>query len=398
MKKKIICNFNLYKQGHHIFYQNILFEKIGLFENQLTEYYFLFNNSSAINSLKKIHPNTIILNDEENANLEKYTHSVFKYFIRWKIALKYAKIIEADEVFFMDFYEPLLIPIFFSTFKFKISGIIFRPYNRVKEIAVSTKNIKEWINYFKKYLILKSAALKKKNIKSFLILHDQETVSYLNKQHPFEFRIFSDPINNNKKDDRSYNLRDKYEIDNNKSIILIFGALSPVKNIEALVDALISLSKEEIENYCLLIMGESIKTNKAFLSDVILICEKKIKNKHSNFKWILDYRFIEESEHSTIFQQVDIVYLAYKNFYFSSSTLGLAAKWGKPSIVPSNGPMEELAQKYNLGICVDPLNSIEIKEALIKMSNGVKPNIGNSRYSEFINSCSYENFTESILL
>jgi hypothetical protein len=397
MKKKVlISNLNFYRQGHHIFYQNILFEQILFFEKEEIEYFFLLNDSDAKDSLINIYPNTFFLNHRESAELDKYKNNFWRFFIRWKFVLKYAKKYSIDEVFLMDFYEQSILPMLFSTFNFKVSGIIFRPYNRLKQVAINKKKLGIWISVVKKQVFMYLFALKRQNIKHLLILNDTQTVDFLNNRHPYSFTFFPDPVSTLiYKSNQYLDIRNQYKIKRGSKIFLVFGALSEVKNISNIVYAFMKLDELYINKSTLLIMGKGIGENNYL--PILENLKNTINRQFPNFDFKIEYTYIDEIHHANIFSQVDFVYLAYKDFYFSSATLGIAARAKKISIVPDIGPMAELSMEYNLGIPVNPDSIEEIKESIVYCIDNQQILETNMKSEEFCKDFNYKNFAKAIL-
>lgn len=397
MKKVLISNLNFYKQGHHIFYQNILFEQVQIIENETLEFFFLFNNSEARDCLKNIHKNTVFLNEEECFELESSNNSFLKYFVRWRIVRKYVKILQIDEVFLMDFYEQSILPIVLTQFNFKVGGIVFRPFNRLKQIAVKEGNLKIWMSVYMKKVLMNLFSVKYKNISKLLILNDSETVDYLNSKYRYSFKFFPDPVNDYLFNSNEFkDIRSKYAISEKNKIFLVFGALSDVKNIENLVNAFLLLEDDYLEKCSILIMGKGISGYENYLDKLELLKNKLVERYHK-FEFRIEYSFIDEIHHFNIFNQVDFVFLAYKNFYFSSATLGIAAKTRKPAIVPNYGPMANLTVDYYLGTIVNPDSVIDIKNSIIYCLEHQEEMNEKIKAKEFCDTFTKENFAKAIL-
>jgi glycosyltransferase involved in cell wall biosynthesis len=394
MKKVLISNLNFYKQGHHIFYQNILFDQVGNFKSDDTEYFFLFNESDANLNFKNQQVNTHFLKDIENEELKNCKSELQKYFIKWRFVRKYAKLLSINEVFLMDFYEPYILALFFSKFDFKVGGIIFRPYNRFFQLAARIKSNKVLIISIKNFLFLCLLSLKREKVEKFIVFNDIESASKISKQLKINVISCLDPINNFIDPKLAYNFSifEKYGLEKSSKIILSFGAISEVKNLPNLIKA-VSDSNLKVS---VLIVGKPIKEYveeyQKLKNNILLTIPQK-----NNIRVVFDERFISDNDLSSILNQVDIVFLAYKNFYFSSGNLGLAGKFNKFSLVPNKGPMADLAVEYNLGMPVNPDSILEIKESIVYCIENKERLESNMKSKEFCDVFNYRNFAKAIL-
>jgi glycosyltransferase involved in cell wall biosynthesis len=395
MKKRVlISNLNFYKQGHHIFYQNILFDQVGNFKSDDTEYFFLFNESDANLNIKNQQVNTHFLKDIENEELKNCKSELQKYFIKWRFVRTHAKLLSINEVFLMDFYEPYILALFFSKFDFKVGGIMFRPYNRFFQLAARIKSIKLLIISIRKFLLMCLMTLKRGKVEKFIIFNDIKSASKISKQLMINVISCLDPINNSIDPNKAYNFSifEKYGLDKNSKIILSFGAISEVKNLLNLIMAVNDVKLK----VGILIVGKPIKQYieeyQKLKNDFLLTSSQK-----KNIRIVFDENFISDYCLSSILNQVDIVFLAYKNFYFSSGNLGLAGKFNKFSLVPNDGPMADLAIEYNLGMPVNPDSVEEIKESIVYCIENQEILENNMKSEEFCNKFSDYNFAKAIL-
>lgn len=395
MKRRIlISNLNFYKQGHHIFYQNILFQEIHKYENEDRDFFFLFNDSNAKQDLINIHPNTFFLNEIENQELEKYKYSFRKYFVRWKFIQKYSDFLSIDEVFIMDFYEPYILPFLLNKAKFKIGGIVFRPYNRYFQLAVRKRSIGNGFTFLKKFLLFSLSLLKRKKVKRFLVFNDKLSAAVMTRYGRIPTQNCPDPINGFISSDQTEStVYERYSLEKDSKIILSFGAISEVKNISNLLDAVSSM-KSKIS---VLIIGKPVNS---YLEEYQKLKSGSLLDRNENLnnsRVIFDDRFIEDKELGNLISQSDIIYMVYKDFYFSSGNIGLAGKFGRICLVPDYGPMADLAKEFNLGVLVNPDSAEDIKRNITFCLENQVELMSSMKSEEFCRNFTYEKFANTIL-
>ena len=126
------------------------------------------------------------------------------------------------------------------------------------------------------------------------------------------------------------NIRSKYNIPNNKKILLFIGQIKKYKNIEVLID---SFNKSKI--------------NKEF---VLLICgncfDESYKNELSGINYdniIFDFNFIKDEEMSSYLREASLIIAPYDiESSLNSGTLWMAMSYKKTMILPLIGCVKDL--------------------------------------------------------
>jgi glycosyltransferase involved in cell wall biosynthesis len=391
MKKVLFSNLEVKEEGHHIFYLNILLEKIQLYLDKGFECYFLLSNPHIEKYLKTNGVNVTFAWNSEITNSWKRG---LKYnYKKWRIIKKYAKSFGVDEVVILDFSEGLIVPIFFSKISFNISFILYRPFDRIFCIALKKFYFKLYFESLKKFLLFKILDLKHHKVNRVFILNDYESTAYFNRKFKIRSFFLPDPVADLSVPESSRKqLRSKYNLPERDIVILIFGAISPRKNIEILINSLI-LIDEISPNIIVFIVGQ--EQTKGYLSELkTFFDEIEFKNK---VEIRLIKAFLNDNRMIEVFSLSDFVFLAYKDFYFSSGNLGLAAKFNKFSLVPNDGPMADLAVEYNLGMPINPDSIEEVKDGILYCIENQEMLENNMKSEEFCNEFSYENFVKAIL-
>lgn len=194
-------------------------------------------------------------------------------------------------------------------------------------------------------LLVHTPSLKKELVELFY--QPSEKINVIH--HPY-FNISKSSI------DRT-TLRIKYELPEDKKIILFFGTIRENKGLDILLDTMKYLKSK----YFLLITGErggvSEKPAK-YYKDLI------IKNDLVNaVKWVEKY--ITNEEAAEVFKVVDAVILPYKkSFHAQSGILNLAIDYEKPCVVSDVGGIGETVKRYELGVVVEPENVEALKNGI----------------------------------
>ena len=343
--------------GHYICYNQFIIDNFKTFElaNPNLSFYFLYNfearlflNFSQINDAK-----LFFLKDRNaNKNKRQMRSSIFKEVII------HCKKIKIDHLLFMDL-DKYQLPIFLSSIKFSISGILFRPHHRINASNKNILTVTSTSMRRLKKILLERLLLSRNFIQAIFILNDTAGVVFLNNKYKTNaFQYLPDPI-------FSYQ-NNKVALTKSVYIFLIFGAISERKNIINIIKAYdlatINFNSE------LQIIGPASPEFERFLETLIPTC-KTINGISKTIK--IKNEFVTDAEMETCFAAADICLLIYKDFFGSSGLLGRAALHGKKVIGANVGLIAEIINKYNLGTTCDPtdVNDIAIKLATIKESN-----------------------------
>ena len=154
-------------------------------------------------------------------------------------------------------------------------------------------------------------------------------------------------------------LHNHLQIDPNRSVGLLFGAIDERKGIYEILEALSSLSEDSLKKLCFLIVGKLGNTDK----QVVLTRIKQLESSRP-LQIILKDTFISEEEVPRYFQLSDFVLAAYKQHVGMSGILVRAAAAGKPIICSDYGLMGEITRQFKLGLLVDSKSPQEIAKAI----------------------------------
>lgn len=369
MKRVMVCDINIEQKGHYIGYNQYLLDNYKKVENADKDLYIYFLYSFEAHSLlntKEVSQDRIMFfaNNEINRNSYKGRSVILKKIL----TICTNKNIDLLLLLDLDQYQ---LPIFLSSIKVSISGILFRPHHRIHPSNNSIVSLFSTRLKRLKKIILERLLLSRGFMKSIFILNDKDGVSYLNNKYKKKiFKYLPDPIFtygstilNNEKASYSF---------------LIFGAISERKNISNIIKAY-DLASFNVDSD-LSIVGTGEFTYQTYVENLIASC-KNIDG--SNKKVIIKNEFVSDTEMETYFAHTDVCLVIYKDFYGSSGLLGRAALHGKKVIGPNVGVIAEIIKKYRLGAICDPNNVLDIAYQLSNINSLVLENYaGNIFYEE----------------
>ncbi len=289
---------------------------------------------------------------------------VIRSFQEWNIVKRVlAKYPGLQEIIFMeiDSFLFLISSREFRRFKLKIKGILFQPYIHFQEIkgGPSFHFRKIWKNF----IIQKYSLLVNRHVKKLFILNDKQGVKVLNNKLKNLFGNIPDPIDiQHIEIDPAFKktITTKYQIDDSKKNLLVFGSIDNRKNLHTIIEALLLLPKEVKQNIHLIISG---KFNKDCRSKYL----KTIQKAQEDISISYNDDFVKAPERETLFEYCDLVLMPYINFFSASSVVGHAIAHNKNIIGPDKGLLAKIIRDNKLGLNVNPHCKHEIRDAIEKI-------------------------------
>lgn len=300
-----------------------------------------------------------------------------KSWIICRLLKEKSKLYNATSIF--SIYMIVLVPFapLFLSPRLSLSGIIYMIYlHRLKGSTMLYK-----LTNILKYLILSRSRVFDK----VYILNDFQSAKKLNQMFRTEkFMYLPDPhIPLDAKNLTS--IRDEYKIDSFKKVFVHFGSLNVNKGTLDLLKSLCELPKEIAIQSVFIIAGK---------------VDVKIKDEYENLKkQVPSYVTVIYKESFCTFEylaslcnECDAIVIPYKRTSQSSGVIGYASQFNKPVIAPNDGLLGQLIEKYNLGILIDEVSSINLINAYRQIINGEYINPDN----QYVNDNSVENFNKTI--
>ncbi|MCU0431134.1 MAG: glycosyltransferase [Cytophagaceae bacterium] len=378
--KYLICDLNIQKKGHYIGYNQFLISYQTAFAQKRPNdtVAFLYNEEARdLLSFEGIDPQHIHFTSY-NTWSSKSLGEKLKLF---KEVKRITEQVGADHLIFMDL-DQYQIPIFATSFSFKVSGVLFRPHHRIQPSHEGWKATwSSWVQRRKK-IIAEKFLTYTKQVENIFILNDEAGVEQLNRFHGSrQFRYLPDPV-------FSYPSSVQQTGNSTRFKFLIFGAINERKNITNIVNAFDQATFSI--PVTLQIVGSSDAAYLQYLSELIA----SLKSLHAEKEIEVHSSFVSNEQMDVYFAQASVCLLVYKDFFGSSGLLGRASLHGKPVVGTNVGLLNELIQKYQLGIVCDP-NSISSIAAALTSSCSLK--LPASHFHSFYSQFSPENFADTLI-
>jgi hypothetical protein len=378
----VVFDFNI--EGHHFTYVNLISQ--ALYENGYD--IVVMTSCSDFNKYVLNGKDRVLLVPIKNAPPlpEKWNFFTTRRYVidLWKYTSNELKLInidiQKDIIFFpsIDEYISAYIPLFIieKYFKYKWTGLYVKPrYIRSKQSYAFLRRGILNINYL----------LNLKNCKNIAVL-DSGIIEDLTNKFPSKKFIFLPDIISEESLDTFFN--EYQEIVNlaaGRKIVLLIGAIDKRKGVLNLLN---STKRLDDTRFYFVIAGKIY--NDTFTKKEKLELEtlkKEIKN-----AFFYSEIIPTESQFNALISLSDIIFAAYVDFPYSSNMIGKAVYFNKPILVSSGYLMQEIIEKYNLGIAVNQNSDIEIASAIESLSI-----INEKRYnSKYLEDYSWSKFCTNI--
>ena len=270
---------------------------------------------------------------------------------------------EIKGIIFMeiDTYFLLIGSPAFKRFKIEVRGILLQPHVHFQHLHLGIGFAIRYV--WKNLFLLRYGLLRNRRIKKVFLLNDRQAVKNLNRKMRNVFYSLPDPIE--RYDIRSSTSEQEsilanYNITKGKKNLLVFGSIDSRKNLDTIIDALLHLPEDIRQKIHLVISGKiGPDASEKYMRSI------KRSQDQISIGYNDDYVLAEERE--ILFKNCDLVLMPYINFYSASSVVGHAISHQKSILATKIGLLGKIVRENGLGLTVDPLNPIEIRDAVITM-------------------------------
>jgi len=377
--RTLICDLNVYDNGHHIAYVN----SIITFSSDRDDVVFLFNKKAAdwcrgLEEDKRVFfvDEELLGKDQKNVFLGKWRE--YRYIRQFAIQQAVGKVIFLE----IDQYQ---VAIGLHSAPFRVAGIYFRSFHQIGLKADSLRDtFKNAVYYVKKRLLFQALRLNRK-VEPLFLLNDRSG----GERYPAYFKYLPDPVFLGAAV-KAAGLRETFGIPPSAHVFLVFGAMGARKNIQHIVHA---YRQAELEGPSILLVAGKVRADYREEFDGAVNGFIK-ENKDAGKKLIAIDEFIDDDQVDLYFRSADTIVLCYRKFYGSSGLMGKAAEHEKTCIVPDRGLLYDLCREYSLGYAADPLNIRSISAAL---SLAEKNPLGGDGHDQFVHDHSENAFLETLL-
>lgn len=147
-------------------------------------------------------------------------------------------------------------------------------------------------------------------------------------------------------EEAGYSLREAYRVDPARMVFLFFGAISPRKGADVLIEALHLLSPEAAARSAFVFCG---KPEHGYREAFEAACVR-LRQGRPDIQLHMEDRFVSDGRMMSLFEQTDVILMPYTRPEYSSGVLALAAKAGTPVIGPEGGLLGRLIRQNGLGV------------------------------------------------
>lgn len=242
---------------------------------------------------------------------------------------------------------------FYISASVKVSGIIYMIYL----YKWKTDNLLRKVSNVFKYLILS----KFNCFDKILILNDEPSARKLNQlYHVTKFSSIVDPFFEIESKS-TLNIREEYNIDQNKVIISQFGALNMNKGTLDVMESIVRLPHDLKNKICFIFAGRVHNEIRSSFDNYIDVIRK------NNIQLIVEEGFQTYDYLTNLCKYSDAFVIPYKRTAQSSGVIGYASQFGKPVIAPAEGLLGKLVRRYNLGVLVSNTSPESLIEGYVRI-------------------------------
>jgi glycosyltransferase involved in cell wall biosynthesis len=274
-----------------------------------------------------------------------------------------------QKIFFccIDEYMHDLLPTFIVEFlfPFRFSGLLLTARNKEKPFFDRRKILKS--NYCQSIGILDEFYCAK--------------LSEIYKKPIIHFPDFTDEASPNMNFSLVKEIKEKAK---GRKIISLLGSIAPRKGYRTLIETIDRLP----ENLFFFVIAGKPDLNR----EENIYIEEKFSHKENCLFW--DKNIPCESDFNALIDISDIIYAAYVNFKQSSNLLAKASLFKKPLIVSKDSYMEEIINKYKLGIAIEQHSITECASAIMQLADN-KNIIQQSLFDDYLSKNSQNNLKEA---
>ncbi|MDJ0897292.1 MAG: glycosyltransferase [Xenococcus sp. MO_188.B8] len=314
---------------------------------------FLLEHADVVQLGQQLDPENIQffpISQEEEDSLKPRNNSLnrnLRNFQEWFIFCRYAKRLKIDHALLM-YYDTYQYPLALRLNPpCPVSGIYFRPKFHYKFFAHLPAGYSDIQVRWEKMLL--NLVLSNSKLRTLFTI-DPFVVKYLKQklENP-KLLYLPDPVQVHQySQDQLNQVKDSLNIDSNRKLFLLFGALTDRKGIYQLLDSIPFLPEEICSTIAIALIGETSEEHQYRI-------ESRIARLTSRYPIEIyrKYEFLPEELVQAYFEVSDFILALYQRHVGMSGILNLAAAKQKPVLSSDYGLMGELVKQYHLGLTVD---------------------------------------------
>lgn len=229
----------------------------------------------------------------------------------------------------------LELPLALSGSSVPLSAILFIQYPELP------RGLKFFFKHWKTALLLRRAP-----VKNLFLLNGEESCRFLSARFdsPPRFIPIPDPAPDTDADP-AFTMRAAYGIEPGRKIFLFFGAISPRKGADVLINALHRLAPDAAAKSAFVFCGEPEATYRESFDRACA----GLRAARPDVSLNTETRFVSHEQMTALFKQSDVVLMPYTRPEYSSGILAQAVKAKTPVIGPETGLLGRLIRENKLG-------------------------------------------------
>jgi glycosyltransferase involved in cell wall biosynthesis len=216
-----------------------------------------------------------------------------------------------------------------------VSAILFVQYPEL------SRGLKFFLKDWKTSLLLHRSP-----VKNLFLLNGEESCRWLTTRFGARARFIPLPDSAPEAEpETGFVMRDAYAIAPARRVFLFFGAISPRKGADVLIDALHLLPPEAAAQSAFIFCGQPESGYRQIFEALIL----RLRAARPDIQLNVEHSFVSDQRMRALFEQSDVVLMPYTRPEYSSGVLALAAKARTPVIGPAGGLLGRLIRQNGLG-------------------------------------------------
>ena len=299
------------------------------------------------------------ISESEQAAYEQSKRSLLRHtIVEWRLFFRYAKRLRARHSLIMmidRFQLPLALGLRAPC---TLAGIYFRPKSH---LPPEHPSLKTTLTHQRERLLWRRA-LQHPQLKTLFSL-DPFAVPHLQALSDSAAVVaLPDPVEMLPPNEQTVT-RERFGIDPERNVLLLFGQIDSRKGIFVLLDALEQLSEAEQQQTTLLLVGSIVSAEKSQIQQRIQAVRKT-----TTVQIVVHDTFIPQAEISGFMQLADGVLLLYQAVHVGSSGVLLwAAAFEKPVLATEHGLIGRHVRSRQLGLTVDSASASAVANGLQAM-------------------------------
>jgi glycosyltransferase involved in cell wall biosynthesis len=298
-------------------------------------------------------------------------------FQEWELLRQYATQLQADHCLLLYFDNRQLPLAVRSRLPCACSGIYFRPtfhYRQFGREAGQSAAPSSWQQHLREewekfYL---SRALHHAQMRYLFCLDPFVVEPVTQLKTPTQAVFLPDPIETyDVVPEQLSRFRADLGVEPGRRVFLLFGGLSARKGIHPLLEAVLQLSTEDCQQFCLLLVGTIATPDQPLVQSQL----QRIATTQPAQVIVRD-QYIPDADVQLYFQSSDVALATYQRHVGMSGILVWAAATQKPVLSSDYGLMGEITRRYQLGLTVDSTDATAIAAGLQQLLHQPLEKIG----------------------